>query len=118
MASKTPAETADHLASVLVKTTREGSFASFNKEVGMLMTDGIAKSNGIVIDWKKLDPKALSNAMSGFNPELNVAKALEGVMLPKEKMELSPLERRDAHYRRLPAQSNDPSMTARTYLLG
>lgn len=42
----------------------------------------------------------------------------KAAMLPKAKMELTPLERKEVHYRRQKPASNDPSLTAQTYLLG
>lgn len=111
-------EAAQELARAFVATISERPFASFNKQVAMLMVDGMAKSSGNVIDWKELDAKTLEHAVNGSRAVQDVSNLFEGAMLPKAKMELTPLERKEVHYRRQKPASNDPSLTAQTYLLG
>lgn len=109
---------AQELAKAFVTTISESPFASFNKQVAMLMVDGMAKSSGNVIDWKKLDAKTLDHAVKGSRAVQDVSHLFESAMLPKAKMELTPLERKEVHYRRQKQASSDPSHTSPTYLLG
>lgn len=111
-------EAAQELAKAFVTTLSESPFASFNKQVAMLMVDGMAKSSGNVIDWKKLDADTLEHAVNGSRAVQDVSNLFESAMLPKAKMELTPLERKEVHYRRQKPASNEPSLTAQTYLLG
>lgn len=116
--SKHKEEAAQELAKAFVATISERPFASFNKQVAMLMVNGMAKSSGNFIDWKRLDAKTLEHAVNGSRAVRDVSNLFESAMLPKAKMELTPLERKEVHYRRQKPASNDPSLTAQTYLLG
>lgn len=106
------------LAKAFVTTMRESPFFSFNKQVAMVMVDGMAKSSGNIIDWKQLDAKTLDHAVRGATAVQDVSKLFEDALVAKAKMELTPLERKEVHYRRQKPASNDPSLNAKTYVMG
>ncbi len=111
-------EAAQALAKSYVATVTENPFSSFNKQVAMLIVDGMSKSSGNVIDWKMMDSKKLDQVSVGPSAVREVSNMLENAMTPTPKMEPTKLERKEVHYMRQKQSSNDPSMTARTYLLG
>lgn len=115
---KSSAEIASELAKAYVRTETTGPFASFNKHVGMLVVDGMAKSTGNAVDWKQVKGQDLDHAMTSLKAENEVSKLFEKAMMPKADMTLSPLERRETLYNRAkPSVSSSPRPTE-TYLIG
>ncbi len=116
--NKTSADIASDLAKVYVRTEATGPFSSFNKHVGMLVVDGMAKSTGNAVDWKQINSKDLDQAMRSHKAEQEIGKMLEKAILPKEDMTLSPLARREVIYSQTrPSVSSSPRPTE-TYLTG
>lgn len=109
-------DVARELAGVYIKTVSAAPFSSFNKHVGLLVVDGIAKSSGNAIDWKQVKGKELDAAMNSFNADLQVTQIFESATMPKQEVSMTPLETREVRYNRQQDAVPSPRATE-TYLL-